>query len=84
MEGGCPLVVHYWTDLQSAHGFRCYDSITANAKCQRVLVLAHVPGLPIVNVCGSFLNFVNKFHNGCDVITASSIQRNMAAIILIG
>jgi len=23
---GCPLVVHYWTDLQSVHGFRCYDN----------------------------------------------------------
>jgi len=24
---GCPLVVHYWVDLQSVHGFRCCDSI---------------------------------------------------------
>ena len=30
---GCPLVVHYWTDLQSVHGFRCYDNIAPNAKC---------------------------------------------------
>jgi len=37
---GCPLVVHYWADLQSVHGFRCYDNIVPNAKCQRVLVLA--------------------------------------------
>ena len=35
----CPLVVHYWADLQSVHGFRCYDNIAPNAKCQRVLVL---------------------------------------------
>jgi len=35
---GCPLVVHYWADLQSVHGFRCYDNIATNAKCQRVLV----------------------------------------------
>jgi len=40
---GCLLVVHYWVDLQSVHGFRCCDNIAANAKCQRVLVLAHVP-----------------------------------------
>jgi len=33
---GCPLVVHYWADLQLVHGFHCYD----NAKCQQVLVLA--------------------------------------------
>jgi len=36
----CPLVVHYWTDLQPVHRFRCYDNIAPNAKCQRVLVLA--------------------------------------------
>ena len=24
---GCPLVVHYWADLQSGHGLRCYGSI---------------------------------------------------------
>ena len=22
----CPLVVHYWADLQSLHGFRCYEN----------------------------------------------------------
>jgi len=37
---GCPLVVHYWAELQLVHGFHCYDNIAPNAKCQRVLVLA--------------------------------------------
>ena len=37
---GCPLVVHYWADLQSVHGLHCYGNIVPNAKCQRVLVLA--------------------------------------------
>jgi len=23
---GCPVVVHYWADLQSVHGFCCYDN----------------------------------------------------------
>ena len=23
---GCPLVVHYWEDLQLVHGLRCYDN----------------------------------------------------------
>ena len=36
---GFPLVVHYWADLQSVHGFRCYDNIAPNAKCHRVHVL---------------------------------------------
>jgi len=39
MVGDAPLVVHYWADLQSVHGFRCYDN-SANAKRQQVLVLA--------------------------------------------
>jgi len=25
---GCPVVVQYWADLQSVHGFRCYDNST--------------------------------------------------------
>ena len=25
---GCPLVVHYWADLQSGYGLRCYGNIT--------------------------------------------------------
>jgi len=40
MVGVHSIDVHYWADLQSVHGFRCYDNIAANAKCQRVLVLA--------------------------------------------
>ena len=24
---GCPLVVHYWADLQSVHGLHCYGNI---------------------------------------------------------
>ena len=24
---GCPLVVHYWVDMQSVHRLHCYDSI---------------------------------------------------------
>ena len=34
---GCPLVVHYWVDLQSVH-MTTYRA--ANAKCQGVIVLA--------------------------------------------
>jgi len=34
---GCPLVVHYWADLQSV---ALLSQHSANAKCQRVLVLA--------------------------------------------
>jgi len=38
---GCPLVVHYWADLQLVHGFCCSEWNTVqNATCQGVLVLA--------------------------------------------
>jgi len=49
---GVPSIVHYWVDLQSVHGFRCYDNIVPNAECQRVLVLA---------VCLVFHNVVRKW-----------------------
>jgi len=31
-RGTCPLVVHYWADLQSVHGFRCYDNDSAERE----------------------------------------------------
>ena len=34
---GCPLVVHYWADLQSVHGLRCYGS-TRNAWQSPVVI----------------------------------------------
>ena len=38
---GCPLVVHYWADLQSVHRLRCYGNITRTlvyAGCARVAI----------------------------------------------
>jgi len=38
---GCPLVVHYWADLQSVHGLRCYGNITRTRNVSDyMLVLA--------------------------------------------
>jgi len=38
---GCPLVVHYWADLQPGHGLRCYGSITRTRNVSEyMLVLA--------------------------------------------
>jgi len=39
---GCPLVVHYWADLQSSvYGLRCYGSITRTRNVSEyMLVLA--------------------------------------------
>jgi len=30
-DRGCPLFVHYWVDLQSVHGFHCYDNTYVHA-----------------------------------------------------
>jgi len=38
---GCPLVVHYWADLQSVHGLRCYGNITRTGNVSEyIFVLA--------------------------------------------
>jgi len=38
---GCPLVVHYWADLQSVHGLHCYGNITRTQNVSEyMLVLA--------------------------------------------
>jgi len=38
---GCPLVVHYWADLQSVHGLCCYGNITRTRNVSEyVLVFA--------------------------------------------
>jgi len=29
---GCPIVVLHWADLQSVHGFCCYDSVVSNMR----------------------------------------------------
>jgi len=39
--GGCPLVVHYWTDLQSVHGLRCYGNTRNVWQSQAVIRQAH-------------------------------------------
>jgi len=33
----CPLVVHYWVDLQSVHSFRCYDKIARTRNVSECL-----------------------------------------------
>jgi len=34
---GCPLVVHYWADLQSVLGFRCHDNIARTRNVSECL-----------------------------------------------
>ena len=34
---GCPLVIQYWADFQSMHGFRCYDNIARTRNVSECL-----------------------------------------------
>jgi len=43
---GCPVTAHCWADLQSVHGFRCYDNsaereMSANACIRSIHGLFH-------------------------------------------
>ena len=38
---GCPLVVHYWVDLQSVHGLRCYGNTRNAWQSPAVIRQAH-------------------------------------------
>jgi len=37
----CLLVVHYWADLPSVHGFHCYDNIARSANVSKCLYLLY-------------------------------------------
>ena len=39
---GCPLVVHYWADLQSVHGCRCCDNIARTRNVSGCLYSLYV------------------------------------------
>jgi len=43
---GCPVAVHYWVDLQSVHGLRCYGNITRTRN-----VSEYMPVLALCLVC---------------------------------
>ena len=36
---GCHLVVHYWADLQSVHGLRCYGNITRTRNVSEYMIV---------------------------------------------
>jgi len=54
---GCPVVLHYWADLQSVHGFHCCDNKAPNAKCQWVLVLVMFLVSVVVVCIASYTSF---------------------------
>jgi len=71
----CPLVVHYWADLQSVHGVRSYGNITrtpvtsTNAKCSQVLCTR---SMPIVSISW-------PLNSACALRQAEVSQRRLSA-----
>ena len=77
---GCPLAVHYWADLQSGHGLRCYGNIT------RTLVTSLRPSRDMATYCkrlaGRGLRAAGRRpagDGGCAPKTARRIQEEGAA-----
>jgi len=45
---GCPSVVHYWTDLQSMHRFRCCDNIARTQNVSECLYSVYAWWLTVI------------------------------------
>jgi len=57
---GCPLVVHYWADLQSVlHGLRCYGNITQTPNVSKYML---VLSLCLVTVIIYFFKMMSVTH----------------------
>ena len=53
-----PLVVHYWADLQSGHGLRCYGNIT---RTRNVSEYMRVVALFLVSICVCVIVYLYVF-----------------------
>jgi len=65
----CPLVVHYWADLQSVHRFRCYDNIARTRNVRECLYSV----LAVCLVKDSSHNDVSAYDN---LLFTNKWQRN--------
>jgi len=63
---GCPLVVHYLADLQSVHGFRCYDN-SAEREMSASACSCYMPGRRYV-VDLLYNKLYNKIHNKSSLV----------------
>ena len=52
---GCPLVVRYWADLQSVHGWRCYGNITRTRNVSEYMLVLALCLVSLVKVFGFVL-----------------------------
>jgi len=74
---GCPLVVHCWADLQSVHGFRCYDN-SAEREMSASACTRSMPGLRVL-----IYRLITTFLHLTISITFSSVFHfNLASALL--
>jgi len=52
---GCPLVVHYWADLQSVHGLRCCGNITRTRNVSEYMLVLALSLVVVALVVCSFV-----------------------------
>ena len=45
-----PLIVHYWADLQSVHGLRCYGNITRMRNVSEYMLVVALCLVDIVSL----------------------------------
>jgi len=70
MSTGCPLVMHCLTDLQSVHGFRCYDNTSRTRKVSDCLYSLYawllsvnavvLWGAAVLALCGTWCPFNDR------------------------
>jgi len=64
-----PTVVHYWVDLQSVHGFRCYDNTARTRNVSECLYSLHAwlscNQLHSVNVCKQMNTSLSDVIDNC-------------------
>jgi len=66
---GCPLVVHYWADLQSVHGLRCCGNITRTKNVSEyTLVLALCLVRLVADLLYNKLGFCGMLRTCCTVV----------------
>ena len=74
---GCPIVVHYWVDLQSVHGLRCCGNIT---RTQNVSEYMLVLFLCLVEFRKCVHEFVNMYMQAWWPVTKHFSHNNSIAV----
>jgi len=56
-----PLVVHYWADLQSGHGLRCYGNITRMRNVSEYMLVLALCLVMAPYAADAYIIFLSRF-----------------------